>query len=108
MKSRAPSLSSYPAMITAVPFLRTLECRCRVGRARAAPSLASIAHRMGDVALVLLGDVMVGRIVDESLALPGQQEAVWGDFLPLLQGGVCTTPEEACLVTGNLECAGGH
>lgn len=30
----------------------------------------------GDLALVMLGDVMLGRIVDESLALPGQQQAV--------------------------------
>lgn len=36
---------------------------------------------------------------------PGNPLQVWGDFLPLLQGGAAG-PGEACLVTGNLECAG--
>jgi hypothetical protein len=58
------------------------------------------------LALVMLGDVMLGRVVDASLALPGQQEAIWGDFLSLLQGGVRGQGED-WLVTGNLECAGG-
>jgi hypothetical protein len=59
------------------------------------------------LALVLVGDVMLGRIVDESLtALPRQLHGgVWGDVLPLLQGGMAAGAGEEQLVAGNLECA---
>lgn len=57
------------------------------------------------LALVMLGDCMLGRIVDESLsALPAQRTSVWGDVLPLLQGGMAEQGEEQ-LNTSNLECA---
>ena len=61
----------------------------------------------GKLALVLVGDVMLGRIVDESLtALPRQLHGgVWGDVLPLLQGGMAAGEGEEQLVAGNLECA---
>jgi poly-gamma-glutamate synthesis protein (capsule biosynthesis protein) len=61
--------------------------------------------------IVMLGDVMLGRIVDEALTAMPNQAAIWGDTLPLLRGGVCipTNSSEVdpdrCLVTGNLECA---
>ena len=59
------------------------------------------------LALVLVGDVMLGRIVDESLtALPRQLHGgVWGDVLPLLKGGMVAGVGEEQLVAGNLECA---
>ncbi|KAL4451871.1 hypothetical protein ABPG75_007533 [Micractinium tetrahymenae] len=58
-----------------------------------------------NLALVMLGDCMLGRVVDESLtALPGQLERVWGDTLPLLRGGMAR-PGEGQLVAANLECA---
>ncbi|KAL4424873.1 hypothetical protein ABPG77_002096 [Micractinium sp. CCAP 211/92] len=58
-----------------------------------------------NLALVMLGDCMLGRVVDESLsALPAQLERVWGDVLPLLQGGMAL-PGEGQLVAANLECA---
>ncbi|KAH7617692.1 hypothetical protein Ndes2526B_g07558 [Nannochloris sp. 'desiccata'] len=60
--------------------------------------------------IVMLGDVMLGRIVDEALTVMPNRAAIWGDTLPLLCGGVCTpdgngVDPERCLVTGNLECA---
>ncbi|PSC69444.1 poly-gamma-glutamate biosynthesis isoform B [Micractinium conductrix] len=61
----------------------------------------------GGVALVLLGDVMLGRVVDEALTVlrPAQHmHRVWGDCLPLLRGGMAATGEQQ-LVAGNLECA---
>ncbi|PRW20840.1 poly-gamma-glutamate biosynthesis isoform A [Chlorella sorokiniana] len=60
-----------------------------------------------NLALVLLGDCMLGRIVDESLtALPRQLSGVWGDTLPLLQGGLADAAAgEEQLVAANLECA---
>ena len=60
------------------------------------------------LALVLLGDCMLGRIVDESLtALPRQRAGgIWGSTLPLLQGGLASaTAGEAQVVAANLECA---
>ena len=59
------------------------------------------------LALVLVGDVMLGRIVDESLtALPRQlHDGVWGDVLPLLKVGMVAGVGEEQLVAGNLECA---
>jgi hypothetical protein len=58
------------------------------------------------LALVLVGDVMLGRIVDESLtALPRQLHGgVWGDVLPLLKGGMVAGVGEEQLVAGNLVC----
>ncbi|KAI7835566.1 hypothetical protein COHA_010545 [Chlorella ohadii] len=60
-----------------------------------------------NLALVILGDCMLGRIVDESLtALPRQLSGVWGDTLPLLQGGMADAAAgEEQLVAANLECA---
>lgn len=57
------------------------------------------------LALVMLGDCMLGRIVDESLtALPAQQRRLWGDVLPLLSGGMAAAGE-AQLNVANLECS---
>jgi poly-gamma-glutamate capsule biosynthesis protein CapA/YwtB (metallophosphatase superfamily) len=56
--------------------------------------------------IVLLGDVMLGRIVDEALTVMPNPASIWGDTLPLLCGAA--TPDgspERCLVAGNLECA---
>ena len=61
------------------------------------------------LALVMLGDVMLGRLVDEGLSALGAQHAtVWGDTLPLLQGGMAAEGQGEAhqIVTGNLECAG--
>ena len=60
-----------------------------------------------NLALVMLGDCMLGRLVDESLtALPSQLSGMWGDALPLLQGGMVDVPAgEQQLVAANLECA---
>lgn len=60
-----------------------------------------------NLALVMLGDCMLGRIVDESLtALPRQLTGMWGDTLPLLQGGMADAAAgEEQLVAANLECA---
>ena len=57
------------------------------------------------LALVMLGDCMLGRIVDESLtAAPAQRQRLWGDVLPLLRGGMAA-PGEAQLNLANLETA---
>ena len=56
----------------------------------------------------MLGDVMLGRLVDEALtAVADGGVSVWGDTLPLLQGGLAP-PGGLQIVTGNLECAGGE
>jgi len=69
------------------------------------PLLAAAMSR--NLALVMLGDCMLGRIVDESLtALPRQLSSIWGDTLPLLQGGMADAAAgEEQLVAANLECA---
>lgn len=54
----------------------------------------------------MLGDVMLGRLVDEALThMHDAGESLWGDTLPLLQGGMAQ-PDGHQIVTGNLECAG--
>jgi hypothetical protein len=59
---------------------------------------------LGDVAIVLLGDVMLGRIVDRSLtALPGQAIKIWGNTLPLLQGDMAEPGKEEQVNICNLE-----
>ena len=51
---------------------------------------------------------MLGRVVDQGLtALPERRRGVWGDFLPLLRGGLAA-PGGAQLVACNLECAVTH
>ena len=60
-------------------------------------------------AIVMLGDVMLGRLVDEALssmqaAKTDPKTAIWGDVLPLLQGGMTGDPATQ-LVAANLECA---
>jgi len=52
------------------------------------------------LSLVLLGDLMLGRIVNDALTKHDRQQ-VWGNFLPLLRG----TEGSEQLVGGNLECA---
>ena len=57
---------------------------------------------------VMLGDVMLGRIVDEALAVMPNRADIWGDTLPLLRGGAAVDGQgdpERCMTTGNLECA---
>lgn len=37
--------------------------------------------------MIMLGDVLVGRVVDEALAgFPGHATEIWSDWLPLLRG----------------------
>jgi len=61
------------------------------------------------LSLVMLGDVMLGRIVDECLSALPDAGLVWGDTLALLRGGMARDGvEEHQLVAGNLECAGGR
>jgi Bacterial capsule synthesis protein PGA_cap len=61
--------------------------------------------------IVMLGDIMLGRIVDEALNVMPNRAAIWGDTLPLLRGDAAHSSggneinAERCLVTGNLECA---
>lgn len=57
--------------------------------------------------IVMLGDVMLGRLVDEALSVMPERAAVWGDTLPLLAGGGMTPAGDAAaqLVAANLECA---
>ena len=51
--------------------------------------------------LVMLGDIMLGRYVDDAISAWGPRRAgVWHDTLPLL-----CPPTTRQLVTGNLECA---
>ena len=51
--------------------------------------------------LILLGDCMLGRLVDESLAITGSR--VWGDTIDILHGRHRSWP---CIVAGNLETTG--
>jgi len=65
-----------------------------------------MSTRMAPLSIVMLGDVMLGRLVDEGLS--AMQDAglfLWGDTLPLLQGGMAQNGGLQ-IVTGNLECAG--
>eukprot|EP01025_Chloroclados_australasicus_P008788 TRINITY_DN13232_c0_g1_i3.p1 TRINITY_DN13232_c0_g1~~TRINITY_DN13232_c0_g1_i3.p1 ORF type:complete len:411 (-),score=63.43 TRINITY_DN13232_c0_g1_i3:82-1314(-) len=68
-----------------------------------------------DFTLVMCGDVMLGRLVNDSFkTYPQQIQNVWGDTLPILKGekaggggqdreaGVKISPQ---IVIGNLECA---
>jgi poly-gamma-glutamate capsule biosynthesis protein CapA/YwtB (metallophosphatase superfamily) len=56
--------------------------------------------------IVMLGDVMLGRIVDEALTVMPNHAAIWGDTLPLLSGDAAPDGDpERVLVSGNLECA---
>lgn len=53
-----------------------------------------------EVTLALVGDLMMGRLVDAALSRHGLRH-VWGNFQPLLSGGLGKNQ----LVAGNLECA---
>ena len=54
------------------------------------------------VELLLLGDLQLGRLVDDSFSFdPQRKEEVWGDWLEWVQ----ERPD--LLIAGNLECAGG-
>lgn len=55
-------------------------------------------------AIVMLGDVMLGRLVDEALSSMPEHSAIWGDTLPFLRGGMSGDPATQ-LNTANLECA---
>ena len=52
------------------------------------------------LALVLVGDLMMGRVVDAALSKHGLRH-VWGNFQPLMSGGLARNQ----IVAGNLECA---
>lgn len=58
---------------------------------------------MEPLALVLVGDVMLGRSVNEALTKHGLRH-VWGNFQQFLNGGM----GENQIVAGNLECASTH
>lgn len=66
-----------------------------------------MAAQESSVDLILLGDLMLGRIVDEAFtADKAHVTEVWGDFLPYLQGRVSQAESHTpVLVAGNLECA---
>jgi len=53
-----------------------------------------------ELTLALMGDLMMGRLVDAALSRHGLRH-VWGNFQPLLSGGLGRNQ----LVAGNLECA---
>lgn len=58
---------------------------------------------MERLSLVLVGDLMLGRCVNEALTKNGLRH-VWGNFQPLLSGGLGKNQ----IVAGNLECASKH
>ena len=64
----------------------------------------AMATKKSLAAIVMLGDVMLGRLVDEALSAMPERSGVWGDTLPLLRGGM-TGDSATQLNTANLECA---
>ena len=66
-----------------------------------------MASRKSLSAIVMLGDVMLGRLVDEALSVMPDKSTIWTDTLPLLRNGGMTEQHDpnAQLNTCNLECA---
>lgn len=56
-----------------------------------------------EMALILLGDLMLGRNVDKDLSRSGVRQ-IWGNCLPLLTGGLA----EQQVLAANLDCTSKH
>jgi len=56
------------------------------------------------MAVVMLGDVMLGRLVDEALTVMENRAAIWGNTLPMLQNKMNGAVDDQ-IVAINLECA---
>ena len=85
-------------LLLLVPCIGALYFTPRAIRRMLLPRVASMAAR-----LVLVGDVMVGRYVNDTFALDARRKAqVWGDLLPRRAS---IDDPDATLVAGNLECA---
>lgn len=99
-------MSACPTLHVSGKSLRLLQKPFGTRRALLAPfhpdtAMAGI-EPVSSLQLVLLGDMMLGRIVNDSFASDvNRKVASFGDVMPLLQQHHCST-----VVAGNLECAG--